>query len=111
MSELDAWRPRNHWTAHVNNQNNLAQRHRPIAFAAEACAFACFAFNCGIRFRACRLTGAFRLRERWERCAMVRERPGANPGLLWRMTETSSVCVYSSRAHRPCATVPEATPP
>ena len=36
--------------AHCTAARNLAQRHRPIAFAAEGLRLAlCFTFNCGIR--------------------------------------------------------------
>jgi hypothetical protein len=37
-------------SAHRTAAHNFAQRHRPIAFAAEGLRLAlCFAFNCGIR--------------------------------------------------------------
>ncbi len=37
-------------STHHTDAGNLAQRHRPIAFAAEGLRLAlCFAFNCGIR--------------------------------------------------------------
>src|SRR5262245_60549007 len=37
--------------AHRTDLRNCAQRHRPVAFAAEGLRLAlCFAFNCGIRF-------------------------------------------------------------
>ena len=37
-------------SAHRTAARNFAQRHRPIAFAAEGLRLAlCFAFNCGIR--------------------------------------------------------------